>query len=135
MQQRGEFHPEWILESNHGTDRVERGYSMAKALAAQPSLPTAVFCANDPIALGALNGFLECGLQVPDGISVVAHDGSYPTQHSIPPLTMVDVHPYQLGVEAVRMLQQRFDKVVPKIARQLLLHPTLIKRASVKDIR
>lgn len=135
MRQRGELHPEWILESDHGNDRVERGYSMAKALASQPSLPSAVFCANDPIALGALNGFLEHGLRVPDDISIVAHDGSYPTQHSIPPLTTVDVHPYQLGVEAVRMLQQRFDKQVPKIARQLLLYPTLIERSSVKDIR
>ena len=55
----GEFHPEWILESDHGSDRVERGYSMAKALVALSELPTAIFCDNDPIALGAINGFAE----------------------------------------------------------------------------
>lgn len=135
MKQRGEFHPEWIMESDHGADRVERGYTMAKAMAKLPSLPTALFCANDPTALGAINGFIECGIQVPEDISIVAHDGCYPTQHSIPPLTTVDVHPYQLGTEAVRLLLHRFNKKIPKISQQLFLYPTLIERASVRDIR
>lgn len=134
MRKKGILRPEWIMESDHGVDRVEQGYIMAKKLVQLSSRPTAVFCANDPIALGALNGFMECGLQVPDDISIVAHDGSYPTQHSIPPLTTVDVHPYQLGVEAVRMLQQHFENKVPKISRQLLLYPTLIERSSVKQL-
>jgi LacI family transcriptional regulator len=131
----GEFHPEWILESDHGSDRVERGYSMAKALAALSELPTAIFCANDPIALGAINGFAECGLKVPDDISIVAHDGSYPTQHSMPPLTTVDVHPFQLGVEAARLVLQHLDNEIPSIPRRILLYPTLIERMSVLDIR
>lgn len=134
MRQRNAYHPEWVMESDHGADRVEQGYSMAKALAALSALPTAVFCANDPTALGAINGFMECGLKVPDDISIVAHDGSYPTQHSIPPLTTVDVHPYQLGIEAVRLLLQRMEKQTSDIARQLLLYPTLIERGSVRDI-
>lgn len=134
MQQRNTYNPEWVMESDHGADRVEQGYFMAKALASLPSLPTAVFCANDPTALGAINGFLECGLRVPDDISIVAHDGSYPTQHSIPPLTTVDVHPHQLGVEAVRLLMQRIEKQTSGIARQLLLYPALIERGSVRNI-
>lgn len=135
IRQHGEFHPEWIVECDHGIDRVERGYSMAKALAALPELPTAIFCANDPIALGAINGFAECGLKVPDDISIVAHDGSYPTQHSMPPLTTVDVHPFQLGVEAARLVLQHLDNEIPSIPRRILLYPTLIERMSVLDIR
>lgn len=134
MSARGAYRPEWLIESDHGTDRVERGCEMAKKLAALPELPTALFCANDPIALGAINGLLECGLRVPDDISIVAHDGSYPTQYSVPALTTVDVHPYQLGVESTGMLLGRIEKPL-KYTRELLLYPTLIKRASVRDVR
>ena len=108
---------------------------MAKALVALSELPTAIFCANDPIALGAINGFAECGLKVPDDISIVAHDGSYPTQQSMPPLTTVDVHPFQLGVEAARLVLQHLDNELPSIPRRILLYPTLIERMSVLDIR
>ena len=133
MSRCGEFRPAWMIESDHGTDRVERGCTMAKKLAALPELPTALFCANDPIALGAINGFMECGIRVPEDISIVAHDGSYPTQYSFPPLTTVDVHPYQRGSEAMELLLQRMNKTF-KYARELFLYPTLIVRSSVKKL-
>lgn len=134
MREKGEFHPEWLLENDHGNDRVERGCDLAKKLIKLPKLPTAIFCANDPVALGAINGLMECGVKVPDDISIVAHDGSYATQYSFPPLTTVNVHPYHLGTEAVSLLSQRMNKTI-KYSRELFIYPTLIKRSSVKNIK
>lgn len=133
MKSRALYRSEWLLEDNHGTDRVEQGYHMAEKLMQVRELPTAIFCANDSAAIGALNYFEKNGLRVPADISIVSHDGSYPTQYSIPPITTVDVHPYQLGAEGMRLLLSRMEKSVDYTC-ELLLTPTLIVRNSVLNI-
>lgn len=133
MDKRGFYEPAWVMESGRGTDRVEQGANMMRALLKQKSLPTALFCANDPIALGASRAIMEAGMSVPRDFSIVAHDGSYPTQHSYPPLTTVDVHPFQLGVEGVSLLLKRLAQNVD-YGRQVLLYPKLIERSSVREI-
>ena len=130
MKERNLFRSEWLLEDTHGTDRVEQGYHMAEKLLTQQRLPTAVFCANDSVAIGAINCFTESGVRVPGDISILAHDGSYPTQYAIPPITTVDVHPYQLGTEGTRLLQNRIENPVDYTC-EILLTPRLIVRKSV----
>lgn len=128
------FRPEWVLESEHGKDRVERGYITMKEWIAQgKELPTAIFCANDPIALGALNALHEADIDVPGQISIVAHDGSYPTQYSTPPLTTIDVHPFQMGMEALNVLLERISNG-RTISKKVMFFPELIERASVRRI-
>ncbi|WP_394926958.1 LacI family DNA-binding transcriptional regulator [uncultured Robinsoniella sp.] len=127
------FHPEWVYESKHGKDRVERGYATMKGwISKRQTMPTALFCANDPIALGALKALNESGIRVPDDISIVAHDGSYPTQYSQPPLSTIDVHPYQIGYEAVNILWERMSGE-RKIAKKVSFYPELLDRQSVKN--
>lgn len=127
------YRPEWLLESDHGADRVERGYNMAQKLLELEELPTAIFCANDSVALGAINCFTERGVRVPADISIVSHDGSYQTQYSVPPLTTIDVHPYQLGTEGTRLLLRRIESPVDYTC-EILLTPTLVVRDSVCEI-
>lgn len=133
MKSHSMYHAAWLLEDNHGMDRVEQGYHMAEKLLEMKELPTAIFCANDSVAIGALNCFTEKGIRVPTDISIVAHDGSYPTQYSIPPITTVDVHPYQLGTEGTRLLLRRIEDSVDYTCG-VLLTPTLIVRNSVLNI-
>lgn len=124
----------WIYEINHGSDRVEQGYQlMLSVIRRESSLPTAFFCANDPVALGALKAFMENGIRVPEDISLVAHDGSFPTQYSFPPLTTVNVHPFELGTEGTRLLLQKIQQK-DSIARELFIYPELIERKSVKNL-
>ncbi len=131
MQSRGFLNPAWIRESDHGTDRVERGYSLMKHWIEEgEALPSALFCANDPIALGAMKALHEAGIRVPQQMSIVAHDGSYPTQYAVPPLTTVDVHPYQLGVEGVHLLLEKIE-TPGRPAKQVRLYPELVVRESV----
>lgn len=128
------FRPEWVLESEHGRDRVEQGYiTMNEWLARGGELPTAIFCANDPIALGALNALREAGIDVPSQISIIAHDGSYPTQYSVPPLSTIDVHPFQMGTEALDLLLERIHGG-RTVSKKVLFFPELIERASVRRI-
>ena len=60
---------------NYGKSNLADGHRMALDLIAAPGpLPTAVFCANNFIAFGAIRAIREAGLRVPDDISVVAFD-------------------------------------------------------------
>ncbi len=133
MKQMGIYNPNRVLTKDHGRDRVEQGYNLAKKLLEQRPLPTAIFCANDPVALGVLKVFWEVGIRVPDDISIVSHDGCFPAELTTPPLTTVNVHPYELGLEAVNMLEQRLQIAI-KYSRTVCLSPALIERDSVKNI-
>ncbi len=134
MKEKGIFRPDWIRESTHGRDRVERGYMMMKDwIGEQQELPTALFCANDPVALGVVKALHEAEIAIPDQISVIGHDGAYPTQYSYPPLTTVDVHPYQLGMEAIAILSERLLQA-RESTKKVILYPRLIERDSVKAL-
>lgn len=130
----GFFHPEWVYESEHGKNRVDEGYKMMKSCITQNApLPTAVFCANDPVALGVMKAACEEGLDIPGDLSIISHDGSYPAKYTVPPLTTIDVHPFDLGYEAVDAINQFFTKtkVLPK---KIVFYPELRVRGSVKAL-
>lgn len=55
------------------------------------SLPSAIFCLNDRLAFGAMQAIYQCGLKVPEDISVVGYDNLY-TQMSLIPLTTIEAH-------------------------------------------
>lgn len=134
MSENGCFRPEWVKESEHGRDRVERGYfTMQEWIAQHKEMPTAIFCANDPIALGALRALHEADIAVPEQISILAHDGSYPTQYSTPPLSTIDVHPFQLGFESLNVLVERLSGQ-RSITKSVVFYPELIQRSSVKKL-
>jgi LacI family transcriptional regulator len=106
---------------------------MKRWIALKTPLPSAIFCANDPVALGAIKALMEAGIAVPDRVSVIGHDGSFPTQYSFPALTTVNVHPYQLGQEGVKAVIERFSGE-RKTAKRVFLYPELIIRNSVKSL-
>jgi len=54
-----------------------------------PEPPTAILCATDQVALGALSGALRAGVKVPDDMSIVGFDDIPVARFSVPPLTTV----------------------------------------------
>ncbi|GAA4418433.1 LacI family DNA-binding transcriptional regulator [Georgenia halophila] len=65
------------------------GHRVACRLIDQRRVPTAVFAANDLMALGMIRAFHEAGLRVPDDVSVVGFDDAEGTGYFSPPLTTV----------------------------------------------
>ncbi|MDD3796109.1 MAG: LacI family DNA-binding transcriptional regulator [Lachnospiraceae bacterium] len=78
---------------------------MKRYLAARPKLPTAFFADNDMIALGAMKAMSECGIRVPEDISVVGFDDLSFSSISNPPLTTLRVPKQEMGRIAVRRLR------------------------------
>jgi len=69
----------------------ESGYNAAKALInkSRNSLPTAVFCSNDLMGIGALRAMKELGIDVPKDISLIGFDNADISKYSHPPLSTV----------------------------------------------
>ncbi len=90
-----------------GTFNSISGRESMEQLLQLPELPTAVFCANDHVAFGAMELLAERGLSVPDDISVVGFDDSLMARMTHPPLTTV-CQPFRLlGEHAVELLLEQ----------------------------
>ncbi|MBC3514888.1 LacI family DNA-binding transcriptional regulator [Neobittarella massiliensis] len=72
-----------------------------------------VLCGNDLIAAGALLALSEKRLRVPEDIKVVGIDNISISQYLNPPLTTVDLHGREVGVESAEMLMSRIQNDVP----------------------
>lgn len=67
----------------------EAGYRMMKTILGNEDRPSAVFCASDPIAIGALRALQEAGIRVPEEISLVGFDDINAARFTNPPLTTI----------------------------------------------
>jgi len=87
-----------------GNATAQEGRNAMRSLLSLDPRPTAVFCANDVIAIGALKAALAAGLRVPEDISVVGCDDIELCQLVTPELTTVKVPARELGGRAARLL-------------------------------
>lgn len=81
MQEATAINPDWIME---GFFEPEDGYECMNKILVQDKLPTAVFCCNDVMALGAISAIGEKGLKVPDDISVIGYDNIHASRFFSP---------------------------------------------------
>jgi LacI family transcriptional regulator len=110
------------------------GYRACLRLLATHRPFTAMFCANDESAVGAIRALHEAGLSVPGDVSVVGFDDIYVAQHLTPPLTTVRVDKEAIGAWAVRRLVAR--ALAPAaVATTTSIHVELIQRDSVAAAR
>ncbi len=94
----------WVSIDEPNT-RFENGYRGARTvLSSSGEKPTAVFAANDALALGCMKFCKENGLQIPDAVAVVGFDNVESGLHSHPRLTTINVHREEMGGLAVRRL-------------------------------
>ncbi|MEP6551139.1 MAG: LacI family DNA-binding transcriptional regulator [Gemmatimonadales bacterium] len=80
------------------------GYAAALALLGQKVRPTAMFAANDSMAIGALSALRESGVQVPEAMAVAGFDDIPLARYMDPPLSSVHVPICELGARAVELL-------------------------------
>lgn len=66
--------------------------------------PTAIIAINDLVALGALRQLQRMGLKVPEDVALIGCDNQFFTPYLNPPLTTVDLHPFDHGVSAIEEL-------------------------------
>lgn len=105
---------------------ADRGYDIGVTLA-KAGTPTAVFAANDMIALGLVRAFSEAGLRVPQDVSVVGVDDVPGSSNFLPPLTTVHHHFATLGGAIIESLLAAMDGGAGANA---VIEPQLVVRSS-----
>ena len=101
----------------------EAGYAAGAQLISMRTKITAVFAANDAMAVGTLGAFREAGVRVPEDIALTGFDDIPIARYVTPHLTTVRVDVAQLGRRA-------FDLLMSENEEQEVLPATLVIRES-----
>jgi LacI family transcriptional regulator len=107
---------------------VEPG-ARATARLLERARPDAIFCANDLLALGAVNSLRAAELDVPRDVAVVGMDDSSIAAFAWPPLTSVDLGSAERGRLAADLLLKRIDRPNRR-PRTIRVEPRLVVRDS-----
>ncbi len=108
---------------------IVSGEAAACALLDGIERPTALFAANDEMAIGAIRGAASAGLAVPQDLSVVGFDDIDFASFYAPALTTVRQPRFALGRTAVERLLARIEDG-PRPSRPVILSHNLVRRAS-----
>lgn len=115
---------------------VQTDYSLAggrnsiQKLLSLASPPTAVFCSNDYIALGAIKGAKEMGLSLPKDLSIVGFDDMQTASYMVPALTTIRQPAFEMGKRAAELLLQMIE--TPSKPIQDMMDTTLVVRESTE---
>lgn len=109
------------------------GYLAAAELLDRRPDMTAIYAANDSMALGALAALKERGRSVPGDVSLVGYDDSPLAQSRFIDLTSVDDRSREVGEAAGRALLARLDDP-DRPAEHLLIEPALVVRGSTAPV-
>ena len=118
----------------HGDFSLKAGDDGAAAMLALPDRPTALFCENDEMAIGALKRIRQSGLRVPEDISLVGFDDIPFAAYCDPPLTTISQPAEAFGQRAVEMLIALIEKK-PLAERHVVLPFELTLRESTARVR
>jgi LacI family transcriptional regulator len=114
----------------YGAFNQASGHEMMRRLLALDPQPTAVFAANNLIAIGALHAIQDAGLHVPDDIAMVTFDDLPPTLLTFPFFTVAAQPAYEMGQQATRLLLARLANTAPSSCQEIILPTQLIVRQS-----
>jgi len=113
-----------------GDWQVATGYDCAMSILQEASPPTAIFCANDLMAVGCLEAMLELGLRAPHDMSVVGYDDQEISRQTRPPLTTLVLPNYEMGrLAAELLLEETHGAAVRK--RKIKVDAQLVERDTV----
>jgi LacI family transcriptional regulator len=109
---------------------IEIAAVAATRLISGPNPPSALFCANDIQAMGALFACQRQNVRVPDEISIIGFDDLPSTRVVNPPLSSVHVPAKQMGEEAAKAIIAAAREEIP--VRSHTLATELVMRESTK---
>ena len=118
-----------VPEPVPGDWEAAAGYEAGLRLSADPEA-TAVFCANDELALGLIRAMHEQGRRVPQDVSVVGFDGLAVGEYSFPPLTTVRQDFKRHGREMVGLVLEQAASGELDRSRSIIIPTELIVRGS-----
>ncbi|SFF61326.1 LacI family DNA-binding transcriptional regulator [Curtobacterium sp. YR515] len=125
----GVLGPDSVVE---GPLTVQHGQAAMQRLLVQPDRPTAVFCANYELTLGAVIALNESGLTLGRELSVLGFDGLELAQATVPKLTVIVQPTHELAVRAADLIHARLtDPDADAAPVDVVVAPRLVAGGSV----
>lgn len=119
LQEAGIFPEEGYQIIDEEETSIEAGYSAAQRLFASGAKPTAIFAANDAMAIGCIRLMRSRGIRIPYDVAIVGFDDIDVSLHIDPPLTTVRVFKEEMGKVAV---QRMVDAISAKTQTLVTTH-------------
>jgi LacI family transcriptional regulator len=124
---------EYIVDGNY---TLQSGYDAMKKLLSLEQIPTAVFCSNDAMAVGAMKAISEGGWNIPRDISLVGFDESPISSFVTPALTTVSRSIKDISSEGMkRLLYKINNNNMQSQERKIYINPNLVIRDSVAKVK
>ncbi|MFU8770674.1 MAG: LacI family DNA-binding transcriptional regulator, partial [Desulfotignum sp.] len=110
---------------------LTEGQDSVKKLLSLTDPPTAVFCSNDYLALGAMKGAREMGLKLPEDLSIAGFDDIEIASYVVPALTTIRQPAYEMGKLGAELLFQRMT-TPDKPVRRMLETELIVRDSTTK---
>ena len=107
-----------------------KGEEAAKKILELDVMPTAIFCANDLLALGVMRALLANKVRIPEQVSVLGYDNIEFAPSAAVPLSSIAQPSYQMGVTAADLLLNECEDGENHEHQQIRFQPQLVERAS-----
>lgn len=122
------WYPDYVRSCANGR---EQGNHAALALLRLPEPPTAIVCATDLLAVGAISGAWSAGWRVPGGVSIIGFDDIEEGASTFPPLTTVRQPVRDMASAALNQLAALINnEELISESSHVLIAPTLTVRGS-----
>jgi len=125
------FEMGWVAEGNF---EEEGGYQACRQIMDTVRKPTAILCANDLMAMGAIRALEEKSLSVPEDISVVGFDNMEDDVYHRPGLTTIAFSTREMGKLAAKKLLQ-ITSGEPLLEKATILQGELVERQSARKVK
>lgn len=122
------FRPEWLVQAGY---TGESGYSCTKQLLNLKDRPTAIFTANDLLALGCFQALSEEKIAIPEEISLIGHDDVFMIY---PEITTMRQPKKEIAQKAVEFLIRQIDNDETAFSTHEILHAECIVRKSTGKV-
>ncbi len=123
-----------VRSTDSFNDDAESGFEIMKSMLDEGTRPTAVFCATDELAIGAMAAARQANLNIPGDVSFFGFDDLKLAGLMYPPLSTVSVPRFEMGRRGAEALFHQIYKGTMASTRIVLEH-RLVLRDSVVQIR
>ena len=130
MKEKNLYYEEFVKVGEFSADS---GYKMMQEILKLEKWPTAIFSANDSIAMGAYKAIRDEGLKIFDDISIIGFNDLKISKYMTPPLTTLKIDTKIIAEETLNVLLELFENN-RNYRKKVYLPVELIERESCKNI-
>src|SRR5579883_1295095 len=123
--------PDHIVIANRMDESADSaGYYAARQLLGLKIPPDAIFCYNDPVAIGAMRAILENGMRIPEDVALIGSGNLHLDTALRVPLSTVDQQSDRIGECTANLVMDLIREERPKQPKKILLMPRVVGRDS-----